>query len=115
MYLADLEKAVNSKLPNYIDRLIVLHNLKVAQGLILPKKLDLLSLFSLKSVEGLVVPENFEYGEIISSYITMEDLITKSLESKEQSNKSKGYATPWILLVITYIVSLIASLFIFMK
>ena len=115
VYLGVLEVAVLSKLPNHIDRILYLNNLKIAKGFILPKTLHILSAFHLKSVEGLVVPENFEYGEIISSYIAMEDLIAKSLESKEQSNKSKGYATPWLLLAITYIVSLIASFFIFMK
>lgn len=74
-----------------------------------------MSLFSLKSLEGIIVPENFECGRIISDYITKEDLIAKSLEAKEQSNKSKGYASPWLLLAITYITSLIISLFIFIR
>jgi len=59
-----------------------LGSLTSAKGLTLPKSVDSsVFLDRLTTTNGLIVPKNFHYGALVSDYISMDDLISKSLEN----------------------------------
>ena len=81
LYLGGLESAEGLILPRGISMDLYLGSLGNAEGLILPKRIGgYLYLNSLKNTDGLTVHKNFECGRLVSNYISMEDLINKSLE-----------------------------------
>ena len=81
----DLNNLTNAKglvLPQNIGCTLNLSDLTSAEGLVLPKNIGInLFLDNLKSLDGVIVPKDFEYGKFYSNYITMQNLIDKSMEN----------------------------------
>ena len=75
-------------LPNIINKCLDLRSLTSAKDVIFPKIIhEDLWLFNLKTTEGLIIPQNFNCINLFSTYITMQDLIDKSMENKDEYRK----------------------------
>lgn len=105
--LLSLKTGKDLTLPKYIYGTLYLNSLTSAEDLILPNYIDgSLYLKRLTSIEGLIVPVDFHYGEVISNYISIEDLKNKSLEINDKKSSQKGFSKIGILLLLNIIISI---------
>lgn len=102
MHTANPSDSKDEKLRKYLERL------KEAEGLTLPSLIGgYLYLRSLTSAEGLVVTKNFECKKLFSyTYITMQDLINKSLENDVEKGKQRGFSKISILITLSLLASI---------
>jgi len=90
LYLDGLTRADGLVLPKKIGEDLTLEKLKSADGLVLSQSIGgSLYLGKLTSVNGLIVPKDFTCHDVVSPYITMEDLINKSLGNTKINLKQK--------------------------
>ena len=104
--LNSLTYAKGLTLPKNIGDYLKLNSLERAKDLVLPETIGSdLYLTSLTNAGGLIVPKKFTYGRLLSYYITMDDLVNKSLENKEKG-RQRGYSSVVMLGVLTSLASI---------
>ena len=134
LFLTSLTSAKGLILPKTVNGHLLLIRLISAEGLILPETingdLDLkglvsaedlnlpktingsLNLNSLVSAKGLIVPKGFSCSNVSSPYFTIQDLIDKSLEQKnekekiKEKTKQKGFIKVGILILMNFMISI---------
>lgn len=112
LYLDELIWAKNSTFPVNVGCLYVA-KLESAKNVTFPVNIkNAIFLNNLLSLDGINIPHNFKYNSVISDYISIEDLVNKSLEQSqvEEIHKQKGFSNIYILALFTYISSLILTL-----
>ncbi len=113
LYLSGLKNAEGLNLPETINGDLDLKGLVNAEGLKLPETINGdLDLKGLENAEGLIVPKGFSYSKVSSPYFTIQDLINKSLEQKNEKGKTKkktkqeGFTKVGILILVNLLVSI---------
>jgi len=110
--LSSLISAEGLTLPSTIGEDLVLSNLTNAEGLTLPNSVGrVLYLDELESTDGLIIPNDFRYSDLFSDYISMQNLIDKSLENSEDKVKNKGFSKTDVLIILNVIASISILIF----
>lgn len=113
LILASLKSAKRVIFPENVGDILDLSSFEYAEEVKMPETIgDYLLMGYKNNVDGMIVPKNFTCKKLYANYITMEDLINKSLEGTqvEENHRQMGFSNIYILVLFTYVTSLILTL-----